>query len=226
VYFKWLLKEEFQRLSGIQDLSAFEDQGGFAQYFVSHEVVCLPIPSTVPPSYNDSSNPTTTMTSCWDPNWFVLAQPLGTVIHACERLDENIMGKTVAIVGQGQNGLLLTQLLAGYRPRRLIVLDTLQEQLQLAQTCYPVTHTVLVEQQDDDKDDHTTTTTKNKILQITNGELCDVVIDMAGHHNQSLDFVCPIDQILWHRPWSSLDCLPVPTSRNSPFGLATLKSAT
>lgn len=171
LYFKRVLLEDFQQRSGIKDLSVFEDQGGFAQFFISHEAVCLPIPKALP------NNPT------WDPNWFVLAQPLATAIHACERLDENITGKTVAIVGQGQNGLILTQLLSGYRPRRLIVLDILEERLKVAKKLYPVTHTVLVEQCDGDSNENT----KNKILEITHNELCDVVVDMVGHQNGTLD---------------------------------------
>jgi threonine dehydrogenase-like Zn-dependent dehydrogenase len=184
LYMKWVIGEEFQQKSGIQDTSVFEDQGGFAQWFVSHETVCWPVPAR--PQHNSFDR--------FDPLWFVMAQPLATVLHACQHLD-NLMNKTVAIVGQGQNGLLLTQLLAGYHPRRLIVLDLLPERLQVAQqgnknttnnnnnnNNYRATHTIQVTQGEDVMD-----TVKSQIAEITHGEMCDLVVDMVGHQNKTLD---------------------------------------
>jgi threonine dehydrogenase-like Zn-dependent dehydrogenase len=172
-YFKGTLKDEFQQRSGVQDLAVFEDQGGFAEYFLCHEAVCIPVPTTT--KFDDNDN--------FDPLWFVTAQPLATVLHACQHL-ENIMGKTVAIVGQGQNGLMMTQLLAGFRPRRLIVMDLLEERLEVARENYNVTHTLHVQQGDDNTMIEAATA---KVLELTKGELCDVVVDMVGHQHRTVD---------------------------------------
>ena len=168
-YIKWLIADEFEKLSGYKADEVFEKpQGGFAEYFLSHEVVCLPVPTTSP---------------YFDPRLFVMAQPLGTILHGMNRLDSNLVGKTVAIVGQGQNGLLWTQMIAGCKPRKLIVLDLLPERLEVAKKKYNVTHSIHVDPTMDDK--IMITFVEDQVSAITNGELCDVIIDAVGHQSKT-----------------------------------------
>ena len=200
IYFKVVLTEEMRQITGISNLdSVFATQGGFAEYFVSHQAACVPVPTTTP-------------TTKFDPRWFVLAQPLGTALHACQHL-ENVMGKTVAVVGQGQNGLIMTQLLAGYRPKRLIVLDLSADRLEAAKHHqYGVTHALQVQQTESMIQD-----TQVKIKDITNGELCDVVIDMVGHQSRTMDMSC---QLAKSYGTVLLFGLP-PSQEESPFAIST-----
>src|SRR5207249_8702710 len=61
----------------------------------------------------------------------VLAQPLGTVFHAVNKLGP-LINQTVAVVGQGPMGLLFTALLTRLAVRRLIAFDLLPERLEMA----------------------------------------------------------------------------------------------
>lgn len=181
IYFKQVFGDKLRRATGLVDLdSIFETKGGFAEYFVSHDAVCVPVPKVTPPIRHNKL-------ADFDPRWFVLAQPLGTVLHACQHLDGNLTGKTVAVVGQGQNGFLMTQLLAGHRPRRLIVLDLLPDRLEVAQELYAITHAIHVTNNETMIQD-----THAKIMEITNGELCDVVVDMVGHPSQTMEMCCEL----------------------------------
>ena len=170
-YIKWIIADEFERLSG-HSANVFETpQGGFAQYFISHEAVCLPVPSSPPPSFS------------WDPRLFVMAQPLATILHGIHHLD-NLIGKNIAIIGQGQNGLLWTQMVAGCRPRRLIVLDLLPERLDVAKN-YGVTDFIRVDPSVDDKVE--TDSIISQVADITDNQMCDIVIDAVGHQNKTVD---------------------------------------
>ena len=178
-YIKWLIADEFERLSGgYKADDVFETpQGGFAEYFLSHEAVCLPVPTSSP---------------YFDPRLFVMAQPLGTILHGMNQLDNNLVGKTVAIVGQGQNGLLWTQMVAGCKPRKLIVLDLLPERLEVAKKKYNVTHTIHVDPSTMDDDMTMMKSIENQVSEITNGQLCDVIIDAVGHQHKTFDICCSI----------------------------------
>lgn len=146
-------------------------QGAFAQYFVSHAALCISVPtSTDPPSHSLD----------FDPLWFVVAQPLGTLIHACKKLG-SVMGMNIAIVGQGQNGLIMTQLIERLGAKRIIALDVLEERLECSKKLN-ATHTV-ISSTDPAKNDEI----KAKIYDITDGKMCDVVIDVVGHQGNTID---------------------------------------
>ncbi len=57
-----------------------------------------------------------------------MTHPLGTVLHACQKLG-SVINLNIAVVGQGQNGLIISQMLANIGARRIIALDLLEERL-------------------------------------------------------------------------------------------------
>eukprot|EP00986_Skeletonema_menzelii_P010380 scaffold5063_cov150-Skeletonema_menzelii.AAC.9 len=93
------VREVIEKETG-QDLSSIypEQCGAFAEYFVSHASTCVKLPDSIP-------------SLDFDPRWYVLAQPLGTILHACRKLG-SVIDANVAVIGQGQNGLIMTQMLA------------------------------------------------------------------------------------------------------------------
>lgn len=57
-----------------------------------------------------------------DPSTYIMCQPLGTVLYGIQRLG-NLMGKTVAILGQGVIGLMFTQLISRMGASSIITID-------------------------------------------------------------------------------------------------------
>ncbi len=96
------------------------------------------------------------------------AQQVGTVIYACKLLP-NIVGKTVAVIGQGSAGLWYDFMLRRMGARRVIALD-LQEHRLKAGEMYGATHTI-----------HNVDIDPGQAIKdINDGELADVVIEAAG----------------------------------------------
>ncbi|MAS38353.1 MAG: hypothetical protein CL610_30430 [Anaerolineaceae bacterium] len=96
------------------------------------------------------------------------AQQLGTVIYACKTLP-NVLGKDVAIIGQGSAGLWFNFVLKRMGARRVIALDLQEYRLRVSQF-YGATHTI-----------HNVDLDPVEALkEITGGELADVVIEAAG----------------------------------------------
>ena len=96
------------------------------------------------------------------------AQQLGTVIYACQFLP-NVVGKDVAIIGQGSAGLWFDFMLRRMGARRVIALDLQDFRLKAGEQ-YGATHTIHNSQQD----------AVGTLLEITGGQLADVVIEAAG----------------------------------------------
>ena len=114
----------------------------------------------------------------FDPRWYVLAQPLGTILHACQKLG-SVINANVAVIGQGQNGLIMTQMLANMCARRIIALDLLDERLSYSLK-NNATHTIQVaSSMNIDK-------IKQQVKAINGGKLCDVTIEMAGHQSYTI----------------------------------------
>ena len=160
------VREVIERETGHDISSVYPEQcGAFAEYFVSHASTCVLLPESIP-------------SLDFDPRWYVLAQPLGTILHACKKLG-SIINKNVAVIGQGQNGLVMTQMLAKMGARRIIALDLLDERLSYSLK-NNATHTIKV----------TTPMNIDKIKQhvkaINEGKLCDITIEMAGHQEKTI----------------------------------------
>ncbi len=88
----------------------YESHHGLAEYFLSGPDLAVRIPD----------GPAERL---------VLAQPLGTVIHACLKLP-NVLGQTAVVLGQGPIGLLFTALLSRMGVLRLIAVDLLPARLE------------------------------------------------------------------------------------------------
>lgn len=148
------------------------DLGGFVQYAVSHASVCFPLPQV-----ESKSLPR-------NPLHFVAGQPLGTLICACKKLG-SVMGHNVAIVGQGPNGLMMTQMLANLGARRIIALDLLEERLKVSQQC-KATHTIKCASSKGNPNE-SFQDARTKVAHITEGAMCDVVVEMVGHQGNTID---------------------------------------
>jgi threonine dehydrogenase-like Zn-dependent dehydrogenase len=98
----------------------------------------------------------------------VVSQPLGTVVHACQKLPE-LIGQTVVVLGQGPIGQLFTALLRHLGVERLIAVDLLSERLEVS-TQMGATHTVRGDESE----------TAEAVQTITEGKLADLVVEAVG----------------------------------------------
>ena len=138
---------------------------GFAEYFISS-----PYRTVRLPNLNDE---------------FVIAQPLGTVIHACRKLFEPLLlsaninsldvaswdlsGRNVAIVGQGPIGLLFTAMMKLMKAENIIGIDLMDYRLESAMNV-GTTHVVNPSQSN----------AVEMVNKITNGKMADLAIEAVG----------------------------------------------
>ena len=107
---------------------------------------------------------------------WALAQPMGTVIHAVQKMG-SVLGRTVVILGQGPIGLSFTDLLSKAGASKVIVTDVHDYRLALAKTI-GATHTINAKNDDVVK----------AVAELTNGVGADFAVDACGLHetnNQS-----------------------------------------
>ncbi|MEZ6048518.1 MAG: zinc-binding dehydrogenase [Planctomycetaceae bacterium] len=105
----------------------------------------------------------------------MMAQPLGTVLYALRKLP-NLLGKSVAVVGQGPIGQLFDLAVRNLGARNIIGIDPIPERLELSQKS-GTTHRINPQESDPIE----------TIKQITNGAMVDVVIEAVGHQHQALN---------------------------------------
>lgn len=96
----------------------------------------------------------------------VLAQPLGTVIHAVRKLG-SLFDQSVVVVGQGPMGLLFTALLPHLGARHVIATDLLPERLEVARH---VGATAVCEPK----------AVEECLAAITGGPAADLVVEVVG----------------------------------------------
>ncbi len=116
------------------------------------------------------------------------AQQLGTVIYACQRLP-NVIGKTVAVIGQGSAGLWFDFQLRRMGAKRVIAIDLEEFRLSPAKS-FGATHTV----------HNGSLEPLVAIQEINDGELVDLVIEAAGEVdsiNLAADLVKKFGHILF-----------------------------
>lgn len=102
------------------------------------------------------------------PQLMLQAQQLGTVIYSCKRLP-NVLGKTVAVIGQGSAGLYFDFMLRRMGASLVIGIDLEAARLATAKL-FGATHII-----------HNATIDPLESLRVlTNGALADVVIEVAG----------------------------------------------
>ena len=98
----------------------------------------------------------------------VMAQPLGTVLWACQRVG-NIIGKDVAVLGQGGIGLIFGCVLRRLGARKIIGIDLKSARLGMALRMGAT-----------DVIDASTTDPVEGVNELTCGEMADVVVEAAG----------------------------------------------
>jgi threonine dehydrogenase-like Zn-dependent dehydrogenase len=105
----------------------------------------------------------------------VLAQPMATVLSALSSLP-TLIGKTVAVVGQGPIGLLLDLCLSRLGAARIIAVDTLDD--RAARGCqFGATDAVAARR----------INAVEAVRDLTAGAMADVVIEAVGHAEQALN---------------------------------------
>jgi L-iditol 2-dehydrogenase len=102
------------------------------------------------------------------PQLMLQAQQLGTVIFSCKRLP-NVLGKTVAVIGQGSAGLYFDFMLRRMGASKVIGIDLKAARVATAKL-FGATHAVHNAEID----------ALAAVAEITNGELADVVVEAAG----------------------------------------------
>jgi L-iditol 2-dehydrogenase len=127
------------------------------------------------------------------------AQQLGTVIYACKWLP-NLVGKDVAVIGQGSAGLYFDFMLRRMGARRVIALDVQDFRLK-ASPLYGATHTV----------HNAVTDPVQAVADITGGRMVDVVVEAAGE----VDAIRLAVELA--RPFGFLLYFGVPRANNFPF---------
>ena len=137
--------------------------GGLAEYFVSHEVVTIPL---VEFERKDC---------------ILMSQPLGTVIWACSKLG-SLLNQDVVVMGQGPMGLLFTHLLSNLGAKTVVATDLVDFRLEAAKQMQ-ATHTINAAEVD----------TVAAVEGITDGRMADLVVEVIGHQtetiNQCMDLV-------------------------------------
>ncbi len=110
----------------------------------------------------------------------LMAQQLGTVVFGCQRLP-SLVGKTVAVIGQGSVGLFHDFMLRKMGAHEIIGIEPVPERLAAGRNM-GIDHAIAV----------TGDEATEAIMDITNGEGTDLVIEAVGSVealNQSLDLV-------------------------------------
>ena len=98
----------------------------------------------------------------------LMAQQLGTVIYACQRLP-SLIGKRVAIIGLGSAGLFFAAMCRRLGAEQVIAMDIMQHRVAVA-AHFGATHAINNAQVDP----------LQAVAEITGGKLADVVIEAAG----------------------------------------------
>jgi 2-desacetyl-2-hydroxyethyl bacteriochlorophyllide A dehydrogenase len=104
-----------------------------------------------------------------DPKLAVLCQPIGTVVYAVEKLG-SMLGKRIVILGQGPIGLGFTEFLSP-SAAQVIVTDIVDARLEMGKR-FGATDTINAAKED----------VIERVKELTNGELADVVVDACGLH--------------------------------------------
>jgi len=140
-------------------LEPFPVRGGFCQLFTSHELYSYKIKQCIPK--------------------MLAAQGLGTILRMARKVG-SVLGKTVVVIGQGQNGLMAARMMSQMCAKTLIAVEPLEYRRKLA-TQFGAHHAVAPED------------ALELIHSLTNGRGADVVLEMAGHQqatiNAALDYV-------------------------------------
>lgn len=112
----------------------------------------------------------------------LMAQQLGTVLYACKQLP-SVIGKTVAVVGQGTAGLWFDFVLQRLGAARIIALDPNSPRLELGRR-YGATETINIQESDP----------VEQWMTLNDQKLADIVVEAAGREdsiNLAIDLAQP-----------------------------------
>eukprot|EP00927_Polykrikos_kofoidii_P046848 TRINITY_DN40978_c0_g1_i1.p1 TRINITY_DN40978_c0_g1~~TRINITY_DN40978_c0_g1_i1.p1 ORF type:complete len:640 (-),score=107.11 TRINITY_DN40978_c0_g1_i1:38-1957(-) len=155
-YFKALAssKSEWYRESvhGVL-LKNFPVRGGFSEVYPTHELCSYKLRECVPR--------------------MLVAQPLGTMLRMAKRLGP-VFGKTVVIIGQGQNGLMATRLMCQLCAKEVIAVDTVAYRRKLALS-FGASRAFAPEE------------AIAGIAAACDGHGADVVLEMVGHNHDTIN---------------------------------------
>lgn len=126
--------------------------GGVQEYIRAEASRCVPCPDGI----------------FEDPAFWVLCQPVGTVLWACQQMG-SVIGKRVAVIGQGPIGLGFAEFISRGMAREVFVTDPLDYRLEHAKRV-GATHTINPTKEDP----------AEVIAHLTNGEMCDIVVECVG----------------------------------------------
>ncbi|MEM7111849.1 MAG: zinc-binding dehydrogenase [Chloroflexota bacterium] len=129
------------------------DQTGMCEYVVAPFENVLPLPKNAPFEH------------------LVQAQQLGTVIYACKQLP-NLIGKDVAVVGQGSAGMWFDVMLKRLGAKRIVAVDLQAHRLAVS-SHFGATHTV-------HNKGMTVEETQTAVREALGGNDPDVVVEAAG----------------------------------------------
>ena len=135
---------------GDMTLTIAPEQSAMAEYYLAPFNNVLPVPKGV------------------SPEQLVQAQQLGTVIYACQQLP-NIVGKDVAVIGQGSAGLWFDVMLKRMGAHRVIGIDLLDHRLAVS-PIFGATHVV----------NNSAENPISALKTILDGKLPDVVVEACG----------------------------------------------
>jgi len=134
-------------------LESFPVRGGFSQVYTSHELYSYRLKACEPR--------------------LLLAQGLGTLLRMARRLGP-VLGKTVVVLGQGQNGLMATRLMSQLCAKHVIAVEPLEHRRVLARSM-GATHTAEPAE------------AEALIAGLTEGRGADVVLEMVGHNQDTIN---------------------------------------
>ncbi|MCZ6795306.1 MAG: zinc-binding dehydrogenase [Planctomycetota bacterium] len=105
----------------------------------------------------------------------VIAQPLGTVLHALRKLP-SLLGLDIAVVGQGPIGQLFCAALRNLGAREIIAIDLLESRLKTSPRL-GATEVVCSEREDP----------RAAVSRLTAGRMADLVVEAVGHQRQAFN---------------------------------------
>ncbi|MDG2222229.1 MAG: zinc-binding dehydrogenase [Rubripirellula sp.] len=138
---------------GDLSLTLTPDHRGMAEYYLAPLENLLPLPAGK------------------SPEELLMAQQLGTVIFASRYLP-NVVGKTVAVVGQGSAGLWFNVMLKRYGASKVIALDNHEHRMALSER-YGADHVIHGSAGD----------AVESLKAVNDGQLADVVVEAAGRES-------------------------------------------
>mmetsp|Transcript_50848 Transcript_50848/g.107947 ORF Transcript_50848/g.107947 Transcript_50848/m.107947 type:complete len:665 (+) Transcript_50848:204-2198(+) len=128
-------------------------RGAFSEVYTSHEVYTTKIKECTPE--------------------VLCAQGLGCILKLARRTG-SVLGKTVAILGQGQNGLLATRLMSQFCAKEVIGIDPIEFRREASLKCGA---TAVASPEE----------AHALVMKLTNGRGADIVLEMVGHNQQTVN---------------------------------------